>query len=199
MRISIASTLASTVAYGVTAWMPALLERRFGLVPATAGLWLGIALVAGGFGGTLLSGILSDRLHGRFVRGSRTRPMLLGYIILLPSALVGVVHQSWLSILLFCAIPFCVSAVQSAMPLALQEAAPANMRGQVIAIQLLIQSLCGIGLGPLLIGLINDFVFDSGEMLGWSIFITVLPIALFGIALCGFGLSERAYSRFTVE
>lgn len=190
-RISIASTMLSTAAYGVTPWMPALLERQFSLTPANSGFPLGVALIVGSIGGTLLSGTLSDRFYRRGVKDARTRPMLLGYIVLLPGAFVGLVHDSWLSILLFCTIPFSVAVVQSAMPLALQEAVPANMRGQIIAVQLLIQGLCSIGLGPLIVGVINDWAFGSNEMLGWSILVAVLPIALFGALFCFFGLNAR--------
>lgn len=192
-RISIASTLVPTATYGVTAWMPALLERQFGLAPASTGVPLGIVLILGSIGGTLLSGTLSDRLRKRLIPDARTRPMLLGYIILLPSAFIGLVAHPWVAILLFCAVPFSVAVVQSAMPLALQEAVPANMRGQVIAVQLLIQGLCSIGLGPFLVGMVADIFFHSDKMLGLALFVTILPISLFGIAFCLFGLNARTY------
>lgn len=194
-RISIASTLAPTATFGVTAWIPALLERQFGLAPASTGLTLGMMLIFGSIAGTLLSGTLSDRFKQRGLPDARSRPMLLGYITLVPTAFIGLVGHPGAALVLFCAVPFSVSIVQSAMPLALQEVVPANMRGQIIAVQLLIQGLCAIGLGPILVGLVNDSFFHSDPMLGSALFVIILPISLLGIAFCLFGLNARSYQR----
>ncbi|WP_340318098.1 MFS transporter [Rhizorhabdus argentea] len=197
-RISIASTLMATAGSALLGWMPTLLERKFQIVPASGGIAIGVALIVGSVAGTLLSGTLSDRLHKGCVPDSRTRPMLLAYFILLPTALVGLVHQPWLSILLFCACMFSVAVVQSAMPLALQEAVPADMRGKVIALQYIILGLCSFGLGPLLVGAVNESISRSGEMLGYSLFVVMFPVALLGIALCYFGLNSRTYAQLSV-
>lgn len=143
--------------------------------------------------------MLRQGSHYNLLPDARTRPMLLGYIILLPSAFIGLVAYPWVAILLFCSVPFSVSVVQSAMPLALQERVPANMRGQVTAVQLLIQGLCAIGLGPVLVGMVNDIFFHSDKMLGWALFVTILPISLSGIAFCLFGLNARTYARLAVQ
>lgn len=50
-----------------------------------------------------------------------------------------------------------------------------------------------IGLGPFLVGVISDSVFRSDAMLGWSLLMLLLPMALVGIAITSIGLSERAY------
>jgi hypothetical protein len=47
------------------------------------------------------------------------------------------------------------------------------VRGQVSALFLLILNLGGLGLGPLLPGLLNDYVFRNEKMIGPSIAITI--------------------------
>ncbi|WP_340313932.1 MFS transporter [Rhizorhabdus argentea] len=193
IRISVASTLMATAGYGTAAWAPTLLERRFGLPPASTALGIGTAMIVGSVAGTLLSGAISDRMIARRLLSARTRPMLFGYLALLPASLFGLMPDPRLAILCFGVILFSVAMAQSAAPLALQEAVPANMRGQIVALQFLILALCSIGLGPAIVGVLTDSVFQSSEMLGWSILALILPISLIGIVVCGFGLTERAY------
>lgn len=193
IRISAAGTLAAMAGYGAGAWAPTLLERRFHLPPASTGWPIGGAMIIGSIIGTLLSGAISDRLTKSGKLSARTRPMFFGFVTLLPASVFGLTSAPWLAVLFFGVIVFSVAMVQSATPLALQEAVPANMRGQIVALQYLILALCSIGLGPTLVGAITDAFFQSGAMLGWSLLTLVLPISLVGLTVCAFGLSERAY------
>lgn len=191
--ISVASTLAATAGYGAAAWLPTLFERRFGVLPESSAGWIGGAIILGSVMGTLVSGAISDRQITRGKLGARTRPMLFGYIALLPATFIGLTSAPWMSVLCLAILLFFVGMVQTAAPLALQELVPANMRGQIVAVQFLVLSLCGIGLGPFLVGVISDSVFRSDAMLGWSLLVMLLPISLVGIAITTIGLSERAY------
>ncbi|MEJ7926283.1 MFS transporter [Sphingobium sp. AN641] len=192
-RISAAGTLAALAGYGSGAWAPTLLERRFGLPPASTAWGIGTAIIVGSILGTVCGGWLSDRMIKRGKLSARTHPMFFGYITYIPAATFGLMPNPWLAVLGFGLLLFSVAMVQSATPLALQEAVPAHMRGQIVALQYLILALCSIGLGPTLVGLITDLVFKSGDMLGWSLLTLALPIALIGFMLCGWGLNERAY------
>lgn len=192
-RISAAGTLAALAGYGAGAWAPTLLERRFGLPPASTAWGIGTAMIVGSLLGTVVGGWLSDRMIKRGNLGARTYPMFFGYISFIPAAAFGLMPNPWLAVLGFGLLVFSVAMVQSATPLALQEAVPANMRGQIVALQYLILALCSIGLGPTLVGLITDMVFKSGDMLGWSLLTLALPVALIGFVVCGWGLNERAY------
>ncbi|MEC3909496.1 MFS transporter [Sphingobium sp. CR2-8] len=193
IRISAAGTLAATVAFGTAAWVPTLLERRFGLAPSYMAGAIGLVMIAGSIIGTSISGAISDHLTGLKRPDARTRPMLFGFAAMLPASVFALVYAPWLVILLFGAIVFGVALVQSATPLALQEAVPANMRGQIIALQYVILALCGIGLGPTIVGLITDYVFKSSDMLSWSLVSLALPLSLIGFAIGAFGLNTQSY------
>lgn len=199
IRMSAAGTLAAMAGYGAGAWAPTLLQRNFGIPAASTALPVGIAMIVGAVAGTLLSGAISDRMIKRGDLSARTRPMLFGYITYVPAAAFGLMGTPMLAVLGFGLMLFSVAMVQSATPLALQEAVPANMRGQIIALQYLILALVGIGLGPTLIGVITDSVFKSGDMLGWSIFTVSMPVALIGLLVCGFGLTEAAYRKSNIQ
>ncbi len=195
IRISAAGTLAATAGYGAGAWAPTMLQRNFGLSPAATAWPIGAAMIIGSVAGTLLSGGISDRFIRKGALSGRTRPMFFGFVTFVPAAFFGLMPSTWLAVAGFTVVLFSVAMVQSATPLALQEAVPANMRGQIIALQYLILALCSIGLGPTIVGLITDKVFGSGDMLGWSLLALGLPVALVGLLLCGLGLNEGAYHR----
>lgn len=195
IRISASGTLAATAGYGAGAWAPTLLQRNFGMSAAETGWPIGVAMIVGSIAGTLVSGALSDRAIKQGVLSGRTRPMLFGFITYVPAAFFGVMGSPLLVVLGFVLLLFSVAMVQSATPLALQEAVPANMRGQIIALQYLILALAGIGLGPTLVGLITDSIFGSGAMVGWSLLTLALPVALIGITICGLGLTENSYRK----
>jgi MFS family permease len=56
---------------------------------------------------------------------------------------------------------------------AIQLIFPNQVRGQVSALFLLILNLGGLSLGPLLPGLLNDYVFRNEKMIGSSLAITI--------------------------
>ncbi|MEJ7935456.1 MFS transporter [Sphingobium sp. AN558] len=199
VRISASGTLAAMAGYGAGAWAPTLLQRNFGLSPASTAWPIGTAMIIGSIAGTLLGGAMSDRMIKRGDLSARTRPMLFGFITYVPAAAFGLMGSPLFAVLGFGLLLFSVAMVQSATPLALQEAVPANMRGQIIALQYLILALVGIGLGPTLVGVITDSLFKSGAMLGWSIFTLAMPVALIGLLICGFGLTEAAYRKGNIN
>ena len=50
---------------------------------------------------------------------------------------------------------------------ALQIGMPANMRGQLSAIYLLVFNLVGLSLGPTAVAVFNDYVLADEAMIGW--------------------------------
>jgi hypothetical protein len=70
---------------------------------------------------------------------------------------------------------------------------PNQVRGQALALILFIANLGGLTLGPLLPGLLNDYVFRSEGALGMSLGIT-LSVSTLGAALV-FGWGRAEYRR----
>ena len=68
---------------------------------------------------------------------------------------------------------------------------PNQFRGQVSALFLFILSLGGLSLGPLLPGLLNDYVFGNEQMLGVSLSLTLVLAGLLMWAI--FLLTYRPY------
>jgi MFS family permease len=182
-RISAISIFVTVVGYGSAAWAPALFERRFGIAPAITALPIGLGTIGGSVIGPIVSGWLSDRWTARGDPSARARAMVLGYAVLLPATMWSIVPSLGIAILLYTLIILSVAIVQCAMPLALQEATPPHMRGQVMAIQLALLGIISIGLGPMIVALVTDHVYQSAQMLRYSLITVSVPVALLGFAL----------------
>lgn len=187
--------LLAMIGYGMLSWAPALFDRRFHISASRAGIVLGAIIAAAGLGGTLLSGYLSDRWLRKRKRAARFRVALAGTLICAPMAALWPLAPDATTafVLLGCAV-LGLSMAQSAAPACIQEICPNNMRGQAIAVYLLIAGLLGIGLGPTLVALVSDRIFHDDAKLHWALSATVLPTALLAICVCwsGLGAFERA-------
>jgi MFS family permease len=89
------------------------------------------------------------------------------------------------------------AVAQAAAPAAIQEVFPNRMRGQAVALYLLLAGLVGIGFGPMLIALATDLMFGNDAMIGFSIALTAAPLMLLGVYLSLSGL--KPYARTFAE
>ena len=76
--------------------------------------------------------------------------------------------------------------------IATQNSAPVEMRSQVAALMFLVVNIMGIGGGPLIIGLLTDYVFGDPNALKWSMSLTVLAIGPIGVYLTHRGRAPYA-------
>ena len=186
------------IGYGMLAWAPAVFERRFGMPTSRSGVILGILIAVVGVLGTLLSGVLSDRWSARGVGSARFRVAFTGTLVCAPFGTLWPLapDANTAFVLLGCAI-FGLSIAQSAAPASIQEVVPNRMRGQAIAVYLLIAGLLGIGLGPMLVAFVSDTLFGDSAKLPQAISCIVAPVSLLAIWLCWSGLRPYAATRAT--
>lgn len=183
----------AAIGYGVLAWAPAYMDRRFGFPASRAGVIVGVVVGLSGLLGTLLSGWLSDRWVGQGRPAARFRVTIVGWALIVPSASLWTMMPTPASALLvlgFAIFGFAVS--QSSAPPTIQDAVPNGMRGKAIAVYLLLGGLLGIGLGPTSVALLTDRVFRDEAMLGSSLILVSLPASLLGLWLCWSGLRPYA-------
>lgn len=180
IRVISAGGLFTIVGYGVLGWAPTLFERRFAIPPSQSALFIGAAMMAGGVAGPLFAGWLSDRFVKRDVQAARMWPLVCGGFSLLPATAWAIMPSAGLALLLLTAAIFSMGMIQASMPIILQDLMPNRMRGQAIALYLLVASIVGIGFGPMAVGLMTDYVFGSPAMLPWSIASMAVPAAAVG-------------------
>lgn len=175
--------------YGALAWAPALFERKFGMPRAEIGFKLGVTIAVAGLTGTLISAFLSDYWANKGTSSARLRVTLVGWAFIVPMAALwplGPTPNTALFMLSLLVVG--AGMAQAAAPVIVQEITPNRMRGQAIAIYLLIGGLFGIGLGPTIVALVTDNVFGNDDALPYAMSLACSPVALFGFWLCVTGL-----------
>jgi predicted MFS family arabinose efflux permease len=169
--IALGGSLLSLTGYGMLVWGPAFLGRVHGMEPDAIGRWLGILIGVAGSGGAWLGGLLADRLGRREVRWTLRAPaiaMLAGLpfgagFLLLPTP----------GLALLCFAPFYALSNMHVGPVwsALQGIARLRMRATVSAVFGFILNLIGLGLGPLVVGMLNDALAEryGAGAIRWSL------------------------------
>jgi MFS family permease len=172
--ISIGMVFQSMATYALVAWGPTYFTRVHGWTPGQSGKALASILLIAGCGGMYSGGRLSDRWQRRGLDEAPMRVMVLGAIgtiVLLPFGTL-LPDVRWTLALLFAgvfflALPMGISAA------ALQRIFPNQVRGMVSALYLFILNIGGLTFGPLLPGVLNDYLFHNGKMIGYSLSITM--------------------------
>ncbi len=179
--------------YGFMAWAPTYFSRIHHWMPAQTGRALGIIIATFGCLGMLVGGRISDVLLKRGIFDAPLRlgiPCAIGTAIFLPFAFIS--HSATLSLALICAGLFCLALPMGTTVAALQMIFPNQVRGQVSAFYLFCLNLGGLSLGPLMPGVLNDYVFHSESAIGKSLAITIAAGAV--LMLVAFTATLRPYS-----
>jgi MFS family permease len=182
----------SAIAYGVLAWAPSYFIRGFGWTASQFGLVFGLAFAIPSVAGTILGGWWSSRLRRAGQVDANFRLMIWGLAgVGLPAALAPVVPSPGLAMTLYAVVAFCLSFPTGCSAAAVQDYTPPQLRGRVTALYYTAVSLGGVGLGPLVVGALTDYVFRAEGLVGRSLAVSG---ALFGAA--AFGLAVAAAREF---
>lgn len=140
---------------------PAFLMRTYGLDSASTGLSLGIVYGVIGVAGTLIGGAMGDRFGGR---DARWRLWLPGLVLI---AAMPLTFGAWFapdptsSVALLAGTKFANLFYFGPIFVALHSIAPVHARGTASAVLLFFNSLVGISMGPLVTGLVSDWLEPS--------------------------------------
>jgi MFS family permease len=172
--ISLAMVFQSMANYALISWGPTYFSRVHGWTPGQSGKALAAILLIAGCGGMYTGGRLSDRWQRRGLDEAPMRVMVLGAIgtiLLLP---IGTLLPDvrWTLALLYAGV-FCLALPMGISAAALQRIFPNQVRGVVSALYLFVLNIGGLTLGPLLPGVFNDYLFHNGNMIGYSLSITM--------------------------
>ena len=171
--IFVGGAMVSLVGYALSAWMPLYYAREFAETPSRIGKLLGLAIMIGGPIGVLVGGWIGDHLRPRL--GDITIPLsLIGSVGTFALAWAALIVDSFelsaLLILPLYAIKMLPTGPSYAAILLLT---PNRMRAQIVALWLLVNSLIGMGLGPLAVGLVTDYFIRDEMLLGQSLLIVI--------------------------
>jgi MFS family permease len=170
--MALGASLHTFVGYGVGYWVPTFLIRSHHLGTALIGEWL-FYLGFAGLLGTFLGGVLADRL---IVRDMRWYVWLPGISVLIavPFSTFVYLYPDVRIALLVAIVPGILGAYYLAPLFAMTQAMVGlRMRALAASIILFITNLIGMGLGPLITGIITDvlnaYTGLGSESLRWAL------------------------------
>lgn len=160
LHTSIAAALHSFVGYGVGGFYPAFLMRSHGMSVAEVGRWLAIVTVLGGLVGTFFGGYLADRLTKR---SGDARHQLwvpaISTLVSVPISLLIYVLPAKYAIIALMVPAGAIGAMYLGPTFAVtQGLVSVRERALAGALMLFITNLIGLGLGPLLTGMLSDLL-----------------------------------------
>ena len=170
--------------------MVELFVRKFEWSRTEIGVTYGLIAIFVGIAGSVWSGWYAGRLLARRQGDAPMRIALWSALGLAPLAVVmPLLSDGMVAAVLLIPISFCMAMPPGLSNVALQAIAPNRMRGQLIALYLISVSFLSYLLAPLIIGLMNDFVFRSESAIDLSM--STLAVINYGIAIICLSRSLR--------
>ena len=186
---------AAIAGYAIGTWSPSFLIRSHGLNLQQAGFLVGVVGGTGSTIGTLVCGVLTDRMARRDA-GWQIGVPLLGTLISIPFALAYFLWpQSTAFYIGSTAVPqaflfysaFGFFGVWWATPClsAITHLFPATRLAQATAIFVMAMTLLGVGVGPLFVGMLSDFFVPTlgSESLRYALAASVSMLVLASVFL----------------
>ncbi|MGH8387991.1 MAG: spinster family MFS transporter [Pseudomonas sp.] len=184
----LAGGLTTLSSYAIGMWNTSFLVRSHGLSLQHAGLLAGVICgISAGIGG-LFSGWLSDRLCRRHPHWQVSIPVLghlaalcalVPYLLWSDTLLVRLGDVPIPAAMLWCALYsfFAVWWVAPSYNLVTQLVPPSR-RGSAMALQTIVSTLLGVGVGPLITGLFSDMLLPvfGRESLRYALLLVNLPV-----------------------
>jgi MFS family permease len=162
--ISLGCGTQAFVGYGSIAWMPSFLMRTHDMSSGEVGTALGLIIGIFGGAGTLLSGLIGDRLGARNVGNYMLLPAWAFLIAVPAGAAVFLVDDLWLVLVLYTLPVFLVNLYTGPTFGMTQSLAPLAMRAAASALLLFIINIIGLVFGPTTVGIVSDLLQSSWQI-----------------------------------
>ena len=190
-HLSLGSALHALYGYGAGAFLPVFFQRVHHISTGELGTWLAVIGLTAGALGTYLGGSLGDRFGREDARWYLWVPVG-ATLLYIPLALLFYLWPDGRTALLLSAPAALLGGMYLGPTFALtQGLAKPHMRAMAAAILLFILNLIGLGLGPLLVGLLSDWLAPrfGDESIRWALLGVVVSGALW--STLHYGLAAR--------
>jgi MFS family permease len=181
-------TFLTVAMFSVSAWVPAYFMRTHGMSAGEIGSVFGLYFVTLGSAGVVTGGLLSDWLKSRGYDDSNVRAGVIAALLATPFlATFALVPDKDLSLILLAPVVFFGTMPFGTGPSALPLIVPNRLRGQMVAVYLLVANVIGQGGGPFLVAFFTDFVLGDPNLIRYSISIVCPTVMLIGAAILFYG------------
>jgi sugar phosphate permease len=189
-------------ALGTTAWMPTLFVREFGWDLTTIGIVQGCIIMAVGPIGLVLGGKLSEYLTKKGVPGANMRIVFYGMLLTIPLSMAfPLMPMPWLVLTLYALNLFISGLGSGPATAAAQVITPNAMRAQISAVKLFSSNVIAFALGPLIVALFTDYLFNDPQQLKYSMSLAAVVLGPPAILIVWQGLRPYAelYDKTAAE
>ena len=182
IRISVSFAMLTMIGYAMAFWLAPIMLRNFDVSLGKVGLYLGLTYIAAGIPAPLIGGYLTDYMAKRDARWLAWIPAIA--IVIVSVALwFCVMADSFEVFLSFFVLAYFVFMIpQGASLSVLQSSLGAGERAVGASFALIINSLIGAALGPLLVGMLSDaMAADYGvKSLNYALIIVSIGASIIG-------------------
>jgi MFS family permease len=151
--------------FGTQMWAPAFYGRTYGWSPSQVGYVTGLSVFIAMPLGLALGGWLAERYWKKGVHDGNVRVVVLSTLISVPFGIAGPLMPSpWLAV--GCLLLASLTSIMAAAPenAAVQTVTPNRLRGQMTFLFLFIMNVVGMGLGPVIVGALSQYVFGEEQI-----------------------------------
>ena len=174
-------SIMSFFSHGVVQWQPTFFIRTFGMRTDELGAWLTVIYGVGGALGTYLGGMLASRYarNNETLQLRATGWLYAGYGVLMAGVLLS--PNKYVAIALNTLGTIGASMGSGPLFGTIQTVVPERMRAMSISLIYLLGNLIGMGLGPLAVGALSDFLapWAGDGSLRYTLLI-LCPVSLWG-------------------
>lgn len=155
---SLAGAFHAFVGYGLSTWIPAFFVRLHGMTPGSLGRWLSWITAIGGLVGAFAGGWIADRWARSNPRARPYVGMIGALLSTVPLFVTLLVTDTQLALLFL--LPYNIFTTLWLGPTVaiIQELVPPAMRSMASAVFLFIVTIIGLGAGPQVVGIMNDWI-----------------------------------------
>ena len=185
--VALAMAVAHFSIFGVMNFTPSFMIRSYGLSLTEVATTLALIYGVGGGVGTVLIGVFADRMANRDPRWRIWLVFLCTVIAYLASLAAFLVHSPVLSFCFYAIVAICAVSTQGIVFGTMQLVIHSRAHALMTSILFFSNNLIGMGLGPLLVGMVSD---ATRPVLG-------IESVRFGLVLCatGFLIAAPFYLR----
>jgi MFS family permease len=151
--------------FGTQMWGPAFYGRTYGWSPSQVGYVSGLSVFIAMPVGLALGGWLAEHYWKNGVHDGNVRVVVLSTLISVPFGIAGpLMPNPWLAV--GCLLLAQLTSIMAAAPenAAIQTVTPNRLRGQMTFLFLFIMNVIGMGLGPMIVGALNQYVFGEEQI-----------------------------------
>ncbi len=176
--------------YALMTWVFELFKRKYHWTGTEIGLTYGFIALIIGLIGSIWAGYFAGRLTAR---GGADAPMRVAFWCTLGLGPVAVImplwNEGWIAAVFLVPLTFFMSMPSGLSISALEAIAPNRLRGQLVAAYLICVQFLSYLIAPLIVALVNDYVFGREDAIDRSI--ASLATVNYTIAAITLGLSLK--------